>query len=70
MTTHVRCGALFGAGDQQARSNQTLVYDAQGILEFAGPTERAPKPAPGEHVLDHYRHFVMPGLIDSHVHLA
>ena len=70
MTTHVRCGTLFGTGGQEARPNQTLVYDARGVIGFVGPTEQAPKPVPGEQVLDYSRHFVMPGLIDLHVHLA
>src|SRR5215475_403880 len=70
MKTHVRCGTLFSAVDQKARSGQTLVYDDRGVLEFVGPTAQAPKAAPGEPVLDHSRHFVMPGLIDIHVHLA
>src|ERR1051326_4746766 len=70
MKTHVRCGTLFSAGDGEARSGQTLVYDARGVLEFVGPTEQAPKPAPAEQVLDYSRQFVMPGLIDIHVHLA
>src|SRR5437870_226542 len=70
MKTHVRCGTLFGAADHEARSGQTLVYDARGVLEFVGPTAQAPTAAAGEQVLDHSRHFVMPGLIDIHVHLA
>jgi imidazolonepropionase-like amidohydrolase len=70
MKTHVRCGTLFGAGDGEARPGQSLVYDARGVLEFVGPTEQAPKAAPGEQVLDYSRQFVMPGLIDVHVHLA
>src|SRR4029453_11440755 len=70
MKTHVRCGTLFSAGDGEARSEQTLVYDVRGILEFVGPTAQAPKAAPGEQVLDYSRQFVMPGLIDVHVHLA
>jgi len=70
MKTHVRCGTLFSAVDQEARSGQTLVFDARGVLEFVGPTAQAPKAAPAEQVLDHSGHFVMPGLIDIHVHLA
>ena len=70
MKTHVRCGTLFGAGDGEARPGQTLVYDERGVLEFVGPTEQAPRPAPAEPVLDYSRQFVMPGLIDVHVHLA
>jgi len=70
MKTHVRCGTLFGASDQKARSDQSLVFDARGVLDFVGPTQQAPKPAPAEQVLDYSKHFVMPGLIDIHVHLA
>ncbi len=70
MKTHVRCGTLFAAAGPEARSGQTLVYDAHGVLEFVGPTEQAPRPAPAEPVLDYSRQFVMPGLIDVHVHLA
>jgi cytosine/adenosine deaminase-related metal-dependent hydrolase len=70
MKTHVRCGTLFAATDREARSGQTLVYDAHGVLEFVGPTEQAPRAAPAEPVLDYSRQFVMPGLIDVHVHLA
>ena len=70
MKTHVRCGTLFAAADPKARSRQTLVYDTRGVLEFVGPTEQAPRPAPAEPVLDYSRQFVMPGLIDVHVHLA
>jgi imidazolonepropionase-like amidohydrolase len=70
MKTHVRCGTLFAAGDGEARSGQTLVYDARGILDYVGPTEQAPRMVPGEPVLDYSRQFVMPGLIDVHVHLA
>ena len=43
MKTHVRCGTLFAAADPEARSGQTLVYDARGVLEFVGPTEQAPR---------------------------
>jgi imidazolonepropionase-like amidohydrolase len=70
MKTHVRCGTLFGASDQKARSDQSLVFDARGVLDFVGPTQQAPKPTPAEQVLDYSKHFVMPGLIDIHVHLA
>src|SRR5580698_11534797 len=70
MTTYVRCGTLFTARDDQAKRDQTLVYDAAGRLSFVGPTAKAPKPAPGEPVLDYSGQFVMPGLIDNHTHLA
>jgi cytosine/adenosine deaminase-related metal-dependent hydrolase len=70
MKTHVRCGTLFAAAGPETRPGQTLVYDAHGVLEFVGPTEQAPRAAQAEPVLDYSRQFVMPGLIDVHVHLA
>jgi imidazolonepropionase-like amidohydrolase len=70
MTTHVRCGTLFTANDEQAKPDQTLTYDTRGVLEFVGATAIAPRPAPGDEVLDYSRNFVIPGLIDIHVHLA
>src|SRR5579885_796320 len=70
MTTHVRCGTLFTAGDDNAKPKQTLIYDARGVLSFVGPTAEAPKPAADDPVIDYSGQFVMPGLIDVHVHLA
>src|ERR1700682_175364 len=70
METHVRCGTLFAAAGPETRSGQTLVYDARGVLEFVGPTEQAPRAAQAEPILDYSTLFVMPGLIDVHVHLA
>lgn len=70
MKTHVRCGTLFSAEGPEGKAGQTLVHDEHGILEFVGPTEQAPKVAPGDQVLDYSRQFVMPGLIDVHTHLA
>jgi len=70
MTTHVRCGTLFTARDDKAEAKQTLVYDARGRLNYVGPTAEAPKAAPSDAVLDYSGQFVLPGLIDVHVHLA
>ncbi len=69
-TTHVRCGTLFTARDDKAKAKQTLVYDDRGRLTYVGATAEAPKPAPADAVLDYSGQFVMPGLIDVHVHLA
>src|SRR3979411_2651913 len=70
MKTHVRCGMLFAAAAPEAGSGQTLVFDVRGVLGVVGRTEQAPRAAPAEPVLDYSRQFVMPGLIDVHVHLA
>jgi imidazolonepropionase-like amidohydrolase len=57
-----------GLGDG-AQEQQTLVFEGD-IIKFVGPSAAAPKPAPGDEVSDHSDHFVMPGLIDMHVHLS
>jgi imidazolonepropionase-like amidohydrolase len=70
MATHVRCGSLF-TGDQAAPTpGGTLVYGDTGLLTYVGPTAGAPVVAVGETVLNYEQLFVMPGLIDVHVHLA
>jgi len=69
MARHIKCGKLFtGLGDG-AQEQQTLVFEGD-IIKFVGPSAAAPKPAPGDEVSDHSDHFVMPGLIDMHVHLS
>lgn len=69
MKTHIRCGQLFSGADTQATANQTLVFE-DGRIEYVGPTDRAPTPAADDKVVDHSDAFVMPGLIDVHVHLS
>jgi imidazolonepropionase-like amidohydrolase len=69
MKTHLRCGTLFTGASTGASAEQTVVFEGASIVHV-GPTASAPKPAPGDEVVDHGRHFVMPGLIDVHTHLA
>ena len=68
--TFVRCGQLFTGRDDKAVKNAALVYDEAGRLTYAGKEAGAPKPGDGDKVIDHSAHFVMPGLIDVHTHLA
>jgi imidazolonepropionase-like amidohydrolase len=67
--THVRCGTLFTGLSPVAATDQTVVFQGS-IISHVGPTSSAPVPALGDRVVDHTRHFVMPGLIDVHTHLA
>ena len=69
MARHIKCGKLFTGLDDGARSQQTLVLDGD-IIRFVGPSAEAPAVAPGDEVTDHSDHFVLPGLIDMHVHLS
>ena len=70
MRQHIRCGKLFTGLDDEARADHTIVVADDGRVAHVGPTAEAPKPRRGETVIDHGAHFVMPGLIDSHVHLS
>jgi imidazolonepropionase-like amidohydrolase len=65
----IRCGKLFTGSETNALSDHTLVIEDDKVA-FAGPTAKAPEEGPHDEVIDHSRHFVMPGLIDSHVHLS
>ncbi len=69
MARHIKCGKLFTGLSNGAETGQTIVMDGD-VLRYVGPSTEAPKPAPGDEVTDHSDHFVMPGLIDMHVHLS
>ena len=70
MKTFVRCGQLFTGQEDEAQKDAALVYDGSGELLYAGPEAGAPKRGKSDLAIDHSRHFVMPGLIDVHTHLA
>lgn len=70
MTVHVRCGTLFTGLEDGARNDQTLCFDAGGMITYAGPTTAAPVIAVTDSILDYSKFFVMPGLQDVHTHLA
>lgn len=69
MARHIRCGMLFTALSDQPEKHQTVVLDA-GRIAFVGPTSAAPPVGPTDVLTDHSDKFVMPGLIDNHVHLS
>ncbi len=68
MRTVLLAGSLFdGTGPTPSRGRAVLIEDGRiTAVPAAGEYSRQD----GDHVLDCGRHFVMPGLIDSHVHLA
>ena len=70
MRTFVRCGELFSGREDHARMGEALVFDQQGVIEYAGAEAGAPRRARSDRVLDYPGCFVMPGLIDVHTHLA
>ena len=69
MKKHIRCGTLFSSKDNQTQKNQTIIVSEGKILEVVA-TESAPAPGSSDQVVDHSKNFVMPGLIDIHVHLS
>lgn len=69
MRKHIRCGKLFTGLSDKAEKDQTIVLKDDRI-EYVGPSAGAPKQAAGDAVVDHSKHFVLPGLIDIHVHLS
>ena len=61
---------MFTGRDDEARKGAVLVYDAAGRLTYVGAEAGAPKRGKDDRLIDHSGHFVMPGLIDVHTHLA
>jgi imidazolonepropionase-like amidohydrolase len=70
MRTFVRCGQLFTGRENEPRRGEMLVFDEEGMLDYVGPDAGAPRRQRGDRLFDHSGHFVMPGLIDVHTHLA
>ena len=44
MATHLRCGRLFTALDEQERTDHTVVFD-DGVITHVGPSGEAPPAA-------------------------
>jgi imidazolonepropionase-like amidohydrolase len=70
MNTFVRCGQLFTGAEDEAIRDGMLVFDTDGRIAYTGDEAAAPKRARGDRLIDYSKHFVMPGLIDVHTHLA
>src|SRR5689334_9906686 len=70
MNTFVRCGSLFTGREDEAQPGGVLVLDDAGRIVYAGPEAGAPRRGKSDRLIDHSGHFVMPGLIDVHTHLA
>jgi imidazolonepropionase-like amidohydrolase len=70
MKTFVRCGQLFTGHEDEARTDQSLVFGQDGTIDYVGSEADAPRRARGDRTIDYSRYFVMPGLIDVHTHLA
>jgi len=69
MRTILFCGWLFTGTDSYAARDQAIVIEGTRLC-YVGPRQALPAPAEGDRVIDHSRHFVMPGLSDLHTHLS
>ncbi len=69
MKQYIKCGTLFTAAADGAETNQTIVTE-DGRITFIGSSDKAPPPVPSDSTLDYSDYFVLPGLIDTHVHLS
>ncbi len=69
MRKHLVCGHLFDGLSEEFEADRTIVVE-DGRIVHVGPSAGAPAPAPGDEVIDHGSQFVLPGLIDIHVHLS
>lgn len=72
--TLVRCGTLLAVPGQPAKAKQTVVIK-NGIIDsvldgFDGPNVRSEQVAPIIEEIDLREQYVLPGLIDCHVHLT
>ncbi len=70
MDKHIRCGSLFTSTKDTADKDCTIIVGADGKINFVGPTASAPRPNSGDELVDYSGLFVMPGLVDTHTHLA
>jgi len=64
----IKCGQLFCAIDGSVRKNAVIVIDGNRISEVKALDDYTPRP--GDEIIDLGGKFVLPGLIDAHVHIG
>ena len=69
MSTVIKCGKLFTGAEDASRDGQVVRVD-DGRISYIGPSAEAPPVSAEDTVLDCSSSFVLPGLIDTHVHLS
>ena len=69
MSTVNKCGKLFTGAEDASRSGQVVRIE-NGAIAYVGSSAEAPPTTAEDTVLDYSSSFVMPGLIDTHVHLS
>ena len=69
MRKHLKCGHLFDGLSDELKPDQTVVIE-DDLIAFVGPSSEAPPLQTGDLKIDHGNSYVLPGLIDIHVHLS
>lgn len=67
-TRFIRARMIDATGSAPV-DDAVLVVDQQGLISYAGPADRAPRPA-GEQVVDLAGRTLLPGFFDCHVHFS
>ena len=52
MKTFVRCGQIFTGREDDARRDEILVFDEEGVLDYVGPEAGSPRRARGDRTFD------------------
>lgn len=65
-TTYIHCGRLFDATSTSVKTQQTIIIEGERIKEVRTGYADVPTDAKAVDLKDH---FVMPGLMDMHVHI-
>ena len=68
MSTAIKCGKLFTGTEDASLSGQTLRIE-NGAITYVWPSAEAPPVTAEDTGLDYSNSFVIPGLIDTRVHL-
>lgn len=63
---HIHCGSLIDTDKGEIQKNQTITVEKNKIVEIKSGFTKA---VAGESVIDLSKKYVLPGLIDMHVHL-
>lgn len=68
MSKVIKCGKLFSATDERIQDNVVIIIKDNKISEIKSAEGFVPDA--GDEIIDLSEKFVLPGLIDTHVHLA
>ena len=70
MSTRIEHARLIDGTGAAAVADAVVCIDERGTVEYAGSAHAAPRPAPETRIIDVAGRTVLPGFIDTHVHLG